>query len=399
MPSGLNPPHFASDLALNTTNLPVPDAQGIAHSAKLMDHLKQEITRAGGWISFTQYMHTVLYAPEHGYYTGGATKLGSAGDFTTAPELTPIFGQTLATQLAQILRVTGGGIIELGAGSGKLARDILLTLHACDVLPEQYCILDVSGELRQRQREVLEALPAAVLEHVRWIDRLPDDITGVVLGNEVLDALPVHLVAWQDDGICERGVVARGDGFEFHDVVLTHPHVLAAANGIEVPRPYVSEIGLASVALTKEISKRMAHGLIVFIDYGFGAAEFYHPQRHRGTLMCHYRHHAHDDPFLYPGLQDITAHVNFTAVASAGVEAGMEMAGYSTQARFLANAGLTQWLARLDPYGADYARSVAPVQTLMSPAEMGELFKVLALCKGIDQPLLGFTSGDLSRLL
>ncbi len=341
----------------------------------------------------------VLYTPGLGYYCGGATKLGGAGDFTTAPELTPLFGATLARQVAQMLVCTGGDVLELGAGSGKLARDVLLCLDELGVLPDRYRILDVSGDLIERQRALLAQLPEHLSQRIEWIDGLPLTVTGVVIGNEVLDALPVHLVVWNDGKIRERGVTWRAGRFAWSDTSTTNTALLARATDLDVSQPYVSEIGLSAVALMAAIAQRMRRGMVLFIDYGFGAAEYYHPQRNQGTLMCHYRHRAHDDPYFLPGLQDVTAHVDFTAVAQAGVEAGLRMTGYTTQARFLANLGITDLLARMDTSSVAYTKAIAPVQKLLSPAEMGELFKVIALTKEAAEPLVGFSGGDLSRLL
>ena len=343
-------------------------------------------------------MEMALYAPEYGYYTGGSAKLGGAGDFITAPELSPLFGATLARQIAQVLEFTGGDVLELGAGSGRLARDILHSLEK-GVLPERYKILDVSGELVERQRELLGQLPKTLQTRVEWISSLPSSITGVVIGNEVIDALPVHLVTWSDDAILERGVGLRQGQLAWVDAPVRNSHLLQRAQAVAVPRPYLSEINMQATALMDAIGQRLKRGVVLFADYGFGAAEYYHPQRRQGTLMCHYRHRAHDDPFFLPGLQDITAHVDFSALAHTGVDAGLTLAGYTTQARFLANLGITDMLTGMDTGMADYARIIAPVQKLLSPAEMGELFKTIALSKGINQPLLGFASGDLSRLL
>ena len=275
----------------------------------------------------------------------------------------------------------------------------MLTLEREGVLPERYRILDVSGDLVERQREFLGQLPEPLLARVEWITRLPSAITGVIIGNEVLDALPVHLLAWNDGAILERGVGLREGKFAWADTPVSNPHLLERAKALAVPQPYASEIGLPAVALIEAIGQRLVHGMMLFIDYGFGAAEYYHPQRSEGTMMCHYRHRAHDDPFLYPGLQDITAHVDFSAVAQAGMDPGLTLMGYTTQARFLVNLGITDLLASMDTSTLDYAKAIAPVQKLLSPAEMGELFKVIGLAKGLGEPLLGFGAGDLSRLL
>lgn len=383
--------------------LPPPDPDALAHSRRLIRRIAEEIAAAGGWIDFARFMELALYAPGLGYYSGGARKFGAAGDFVTAPELTPAFAQTLATQAAQVLAASAPHVIEAGAGSGRLAADLLQELERRGTLPETYAILELSGELRERQRATLAATVPQLIDRVRWLDRLPERFDGLVLANELLDALPVHLVRWHDEAILERGVAADGDGFVWQErpaagAVLARAQALA---GEGVPGGgYLSEIGLAAAAWTASWADILGRGALLLIDYGFPRREFYHPQRGEGTLMCHYRHHAHTDPFYLPGLQDITAHVDFTAIAEAGTEAGLDFLGYTTQAAFLFDCGLTEVLARTP---ADDARRYLPLanaaQKLISPAEMGELFKVIALGRGIEEPLVGFVSGDRSATL
>ncbi|HEX5804506.1 MAG TPA: SAM-dependent methyltransferase [Azospira sp.] len=383
--------------------LPTPDADALAHSRRLQQHIAAEIAAAGGWLDFARFMALALYAPGLGYYSGGARKFGAAGDFVTAPEMTPAFAQTLAAQAAQVMAASAPQLLEAGAGSGRLAADLLQELEARGALPETYAILELSGELRERQRETLAATVPHLVDRVRWLDRLPERFDGLVLANELLDALPVHLVRWNDDSIAERGVAWDGDEFHWQErpaagAVLARAQTLA---GEGVPGGgYLSEIGLAAAAWTASWADILGRGALLLIDYGFPRREFYHPQRGEGTLMCHYRHHAHPDPFYLPGLQDITAHVDFTAIAEAGTEAGLDFLGYTTQAAFLFNCGLTGVLARTP---ADDPRRYLPLanaaQKLISPAEMGELFKVIALGRGIAEPLLGFVSGDRSATL
>jgi SAM-dependent MidA family methyltransferase len=379
--------------------LPVPAPEALAHSERLQTLIRDEVRAGGGWLSFASYMELALYAPGLGYYTAGARKFGSAGDFITAPELSDLFGRTLARQLAEIMAHSAPFLLELGAGSGKLAVDVLAELERMDALPERYAILEVSADLRERQRQRLfESLPHLV-DRVVWLDALPDGISGAVFGNEVLDALPVHLAHWTGDGVMERGVAVAGEGFVWQDRPATG-EVLEVARSIEVPDDYLSELPLAANGLVATLAQRLQQGALLFIDYGFGMREFYHPQRRRGTLMCHYRHHSHDDPFYLPGLQDITAHVDFTAVAEAGVDAGLEFLGYTSQAFFLLNCGLADFLSVVSPDDVQaYAPLSGQMQKLTSPAEMGELFKVVALGRGLTEPLTGFIRGDLSRLL
>lgn len=344
-------------------------------------------------------METALYAPGLGYYTAGAEKLGGAGDFITAPELTTLFGATLARQVAQVLDRVGGGILELGAGSGRLAVDLLNALDGLNVLPDRYRILDLSADLVARQRRTLADLPPHLRERVTWISALPEDLRGVVLGNEVLDALPVHLVCRTSNEWLERGVVWHEDALAWQQRPITIGALATRANGIPASAPYLTEINLAADALVRELAGRLSQGMLLFVDYGFGAREYYHPQRTEGTLMCHYRHRAHADPFFLPGLQDITAHVDFSAVAAAGVGAGLRLAGYTSQARLLANLGITTLMTSVQPGTDAWLKRVAPVQKLLSPAEMGELFKALALTRGVEIPLAGFQLGSLDRLL
>ncbi len=378
--------------------LPAPEPDALAHSQALAAHIAGAIAAAGGWLSFARYMELALYAPGLGYYTGGSTKLGGAGDFVTAPELSPLFARTLARQVAEILGTVGGGVLELGAGSGRMAADLLLELDRLERRPGRYAILEPSPELRARQQERVSALPAHLSARVEWLHSLPPVWTGCVVANEVLDALPVHLVAWSEHGLLERGVMASDHGFAHADRPLGSGPLREAATRIHVPAGYISEICLAAPALVDALAVMLQDGALLFIDYGFGRAEYYHPQRSRGTLMCHYRHRAHDDPFFLPGLQDITAHVDFTAVAEAGVQRGLALAGYTSQAHFLVNLGITELLAQVPPDQPGYLQHAAAAQRLLSPAEMGELFKVTALTRGA-LPLAGFARGDLRRLL
>jgi len=371
----------------------------VAHSAELTRLIAAEIGRQG-WIDFARYMELALYAPGLGYYAAGSTKFGGAGDFVTAPEISPLFSRTLAHQIAQLLQLAGDQVIELGAGSGRMARDLLLGLAELDALPSRYSIVEVSAELRARQRQMLQDLPDTLRRRIRWLDTIPVRITGVVLGNEVLDAVPVHIIAWHDHGTLERGVAWDGRGFFWTERALQPGPLADRSIALSPSPPYISEVSLAVPALVRTLASALERGALLFIDYGFGRAEYYHPQRSLGTLMCHYRHRAHDDPFFAPGLQDITSHVDFTSVALAGVEAGLKLAGYTTQAHFLANAGITDLLARTPPQNAaEYLPLTAQAQKLLSPAEMGELFKVIAMTRGIEDELVGFRAGDKSRLL
>lgn len=383
-----------------TATLPTPSPEAAQHSARLVEFILRDIAAQGGWISFARYMELALYAPGLGYYTAGAHKFGAAGDFITAPELSPLFGRTLARQVAEITASSAPHILELGAGSGKLAVDMLAELEQFGSLPDSYAILEVSADLRARQQALIRERLPHLLDRVHWLDALPEKFSGAIVANEVLDALPVHLVHWRDSTITERGVALGGHGFIWQERAIGDAVLLQAAQKITVPDDYVSEICLAERGLINSLAQRLEQGAMLFIDYGFGAREFYHPQRSNGTLMCHYRHHSHDDPFFLPGLQDITAHVNFTGIAESGIDAGLELIGYTSQAFFLINCGIAILLQDTSPENLrDYLPLSAQLQKLTSPAEMGELFKVIALGKNMADPLCGFASGDLTRLL
>lgn len=385
--------------------LPAPGAEAAQHSATLTELIRADIEANGGWISFARYMELALYAPGLGYYTAGANKFGEAGDFITAPELTPLFGRTLARQVGEIIADSAPHILELGAGSGKLAVDMLTELERLGSLPDSYSILEVSADLRERQQARLRDSLPHLLDRVRWLDALPEHFSGAIIANEVLDAMPVHMLHWRDSAITERGVsgdehAGGGNGLRWQERAIGDATLIEAAEQISVPDDYVSEICLAARGLINSLAQRLDRGAMLLIDYGFGAREYYHPQRSAGTLMCHYRHHAHDDPFFLPGLQDITAHVNFTDVAECGIEAGLELMGYTTQAFFLINCGIADLLKDTPPENLrDYLPLSAQFQKLTSPAEMGELFKVIALGKKMANPLSGFARGDMTRLL
>jgi len=380
---------------------PSPDAQ--AYSDALKQRIGDEIEAAGGWIGFERFMELALYAPGMGYYSGGAHKFGAAGDFVTAPEISSLFSQTLAVQVAQVMALSAPKIIEVGAGSGRLAADMLLELERCSALPEHYHILELSGELRERQRASITQRAPHLLARVDWLDRLPEHFDGAVLANELLDAMPVCLVVWDDAMILEHGVSLENSEFVWRDRP-AQGRVLARAQALAeesiLPPGYLSEINLAAADWTAAWGRILGRGALVLIDYGFPRHEYYHEQRDTGTLMCHYRHQAHGEPFYLPGLQDITAHVDFTAIVEAGFDAGLELLGYTTQASFLLNCGLPEILGRTpadDP--KRYLPQARAAQKLISPAEMGDLFKVIALGKGIDATLVGFTENDHSETL
>ena len=376
------------------SDLPTPPADALAHSERLAALIRGEIAGNAGWIPFARYMELALYAPGLGYYTAGARKLGREGDFTTAPEMTPLFGQTLAHQAVQVLESGLDQILEIGAGSGALAAALLTELERLGRLPRNYYILELSPDLRERERDLLAQRVPQLLERVIWLNRLPTLYQGLIIGNEVLDAMPVHVVRNAAAGAEEAGVALEGDRFAW----AWRPagaELRSTAETLQLPQGYQTEIQLVACGFVRSLAQAVTRGVILLIDYGFPAHEYYHAQRNEGTLMCHYRHRAHADPFFLPGLQDITSHIDFSAAARAGEEAGLELLGYTGQAQFLVNCGITDIMLRTPPENAAaYLPQAAAAQQLLSPSEMGELFKVIALGKDYAEPLVGFASGD-----
>jgi SAM-dependent MidA family methyltransferase len=371
---------------------PTPDAR--AHSDRVAAHIHGEIAASGGWINFARYMELALYAPGLGYYSAGARKLGKGGDFVTAPEISPLYGQTLAREVQRILRAGFDEVLEVGAGSGALAATLLQELELLGTTPRNYFILELSADLRERSRDTLAAKVPHLLERVAWLNQLPPAFSGVVLGNEVLDAMPVHVVRVRSGKIEEGGVGVRNERLDW-SWRLASGELLEAARALDLPEGFRSEIGLAARGFLRSLAGILEKGVALFVDYGFPRGEYYHPQRREGTLMCHYRHHAHSDPFFLPGLQDITSHVDFSAIASAAREAGLELAGYTSQAQFLINCGITEVMSRTPAENGEKFLPLAnQANRLMSPAEMGELFKAIALTRGFDAPLEGFREGD-----
>ena len=385
--------------------LPTPSVEAQKHSQQLVTLIQKTINAQKGWISFAEFMHLALYAPGLGYYSAGSQKFGDSktggGDFVTAPQISPLFAQTVSNQVAQVLSITHGNILELGAGTGKLATDILLTLAELDSVPAKYFILEVSDHLRQVQRETLQnKLPNDLLQHVEWLTELPSSFNGVIIGNEVLDAIPVHIVNVKNDGLFERGLVVEGEVFAWQDKVLNEPSLLEVISKLNLQEDYETEVCPAASGLIASLAHSLQQGIILMIDYGFAAREYYHPQRNQGTLMCHYQHYAHSNPLINIGLQDITAHVDFTGIAHAGVNNGLALSGFCSQAQFLMNCGILELMSQVSPHDmARYAPLAAAAQKLLSPAEMGDLFKVIAFSKNIDEPLIGFISGDKSHTL
>lgn len=380
-----------------SNQMPTPSIEACQHSEQLLAHIFSEIKAHGGNIAFAKYMELALYTPRLGYYSGGLQKFGAQGDFVTAPELSPLFSQCVAHQCQEILANLGGGdILEIGAGSGQMAGDILLMLTKANALLNYYYILELSADLKKRQQEKIAALCPQFFDRVIWLETLPTcDFTGVILANEVLDAMPVNLFHISQKILHEVNVIEQDSTLQFRLAETKNPDLLAHYHAQNWPIEYTSEINLYLKSWIKSLSDILKSGVILIIDYGFPQHEYYHPDRTMGTLMCHYRHYAHPDPFLYPGLQDITAHVDFTAIAAAASEVALDVLGYTSQAAFLLNTGL-MILAEQQKVTNDKETLIRnhAIQTLTSPAEMGELFKVIALSRNFEQSLMGFQLND-----
>ncbi len=390
-----------------SSTLPPLQADEQAHCHAVTAHIRAVIDAAGGCIPFSHYMERALYAPALGYYSAGAQKFGAGGDFITAPEISPLFSQCLAQQCAPVLAALNAqssrehvAILELGAGSGNMAADGLLALEAMDQLPTHYFILEVSAELKARQRATLQARCPHLLQQVSWLDQLPNKpFRGIILANEVLDAIPVERFRIRDQTLIPQGVCWQQGRFTWCDFN-QQGDAIAKQLPIDLstlPNDYRSEINTQLPAYIASLSDCLAQGMMLFIDYGEPRAQYYQPNNTQGTLRCYYRHHVHDDPFLYPGLQDITAHVDFTHLAESADAAGLTVAGFTTQAAFLISLGITELAAQQDSSDAEIKKQLTAsqhIQQLTHPGEMGERFKAMALTKALDIPLAGFALQD-----
>lgn len=384
-----------SRLKHTMSQLPQPTVPEQAYSQQLKQIIIQKIQQAGGAILFTEFMQWALYTPQLGYYTGNKYKFGSQGDFITAPELSPLFGQTLARQCQQVLQVAEHDtILEFGAGSGILAATLLHSLEQLDCLPTQYLILEVSADLQQLQRETISQKVPHLLERVTWLNSLPEQsIKGIVIANEVLDAMPVTKFQVTSNGI-ELFYVAVDENEQF--IWQTQPcddnEVSVLVEQYQLTEGYESEYNPQLKPWIQSVAHCLDSGVALLIDYGFLQDTYYHPQRSMGTIMCHYKHHAHSDPLIYIGLQDITAHVDFSALGMAAIESGLQVAGYSNQAQFLMRCGLLQIMESVeDKQSKAYFNYSQQAKILLMPQEMGEMFKVMALSTSSwDMPLIGF---------
>jgi SAM-dependent MidA family methyltransferase len=375
-----------------------------AHAAAAQQRLRERIAAAGGWLPFDAYMQIALYEPGLGYYSAGAHKLGAGGDFTTAPEISPLFGRCVARHCVEVLKVLGGGeVLELGAGSGRLAFDVLTAMAALGTLPGRYMILEISADLRERQRQLLETLPAGLASRVEWLDAPPTaSWQGALLANEVLDALPVKRFVKREGQWRELGVVANAAGELAAKDAVAAAALVSAIDGLalppDLPEGFESELCPMLLPWLDEVTTTLQRGVALFIDYGLPRHEYYSPARSRGTLRCHYRQRAHDDPFAHPGLEDITAWVDFTRVAEAADAAGLEVLGYGTQAGALLGLGIEAAIAAA-PDESTRIRRAAEARQLLMPTEMGETFKFIALGRSFDAPLAAFAHQDLRRYL
>ena len=380
--------------------LPLPSPAAQQSSANLQTLLAEEIKKHRNWIPFSRFMELVLYAPQYGYYTGGSHKIGNDGDFITAPTLTPLFARTLARQLQELLPQTAGNIYEFGAGTGQLAADLLNNLS--DGI-NRYYIIEISSELAARQKDLIQTLAPQAAQKIVHLSALPETFDGIIIGNEVLDAMPVEIIRKDEGDSFEHvGICLDNDRFTYsarplHDLQLS---ALASLYFPKISSPYTSELHPQQYAFIRTLASRLEHGCMIFIDYGFDAAQYYHPQRNQGTLIGHYRHHVIHNPFDFIGLADLTAHVNFTDIAQAGTDAGLDLIGYLPQSHFLLNLGITELLAQTGKTdSAAYIREAAAVQKLIDQHEMGELFKVIAFGKNINIDWIGFCFGDICHKL
>ena len=387
--------------------LPQPDETAKQRSRQLSDYIVDVCQKQGGSIAFSEYMQLALYQPGLGYYSGGLQKFGEAGDFITAPEISPLFSRCIARQLAQIFADSELlDVLEFGAGSGVMAADILLELEQLQALPAQYYIVELSAELRERQQRTIDTKAAHLLSKVRWLDALPQQrIDAVVIANEVLDAMPVECFRINRDCVEQLRVIARNGELqaiylEADDAVVEQVRLIERRRGKAFEYGFSSEYNPAVHAWLSSLHQVLRSALVFIIDYGYPASEYYLDERSSGTLICHYQHRAHADPLWYPGLQDITAFVDFSAVADAAVAAGFDISGYTSQAMFLLGCGLadlhqSEWSD--DP--RQQLLLAQQIKTLTLPSEMGERFKVMALGKAVDLPLIGFEMQDFRNRL
>jgi SAM-dependent MidA family methyltransferase len=388
------------------TELPPLTPDEAIHAQAVEDRIRGEIEARGGWIGFARFMELALYEPGLGYYSAGAQKLGAAGDFVTAPEVAPVFSRCVARQCAEVLTTLGGAeVLEFGAGSGAMAAAVLEELARLKTLPVRYCILDLSADLRERQQAAVAKACQQLADRVVWLDRLPKSFTGIMLANEVLDAMPVERFAIRGGGVNALGVTWQLGRLEWSETrasseLETAVRAIERDIGSSLPDGFVSEVNLTLAPWYRGVAGALTRGVVLAIDYGLPRREYYAAERHTGTMLCHYRHRFHDDPFARPGLQDIGAWVDFSAAAGAAQAAGLEVAGFATQAHFLIGCGIGEFLGEVSNLDLVQRLNLSRQAMLLTlPGEMGERFKALAVTRGYDAPLSGFSVRDLRHLL
>lgn len=374
----------------DSVTIAVDDPLAQEYSDQLKRQIVARIEAQGGWLSFADYMNACLYTPGLGYYSAGSHKLGAGGDFTTAPEISPLFGRALAVHIADVGRQLGEyEVLEFGAGSGKLAVAILQQLALLKALPEHFLILEASADLQQRQKELIEDQLPALTERVVWLSEPPTDFKGIMLANEVCDAMPVHLVAYSEDEVMEQGVSLSADGFAWQSKKIEDRRLLTKAVKIRQQigeQTYQTEVNLLADDWLQSLADSLSQGAIFIIDYGYPFAEYYRPERRQGTLRCYYRQQAHDNPLMLPGLQDITAHVNFTALAEQALTSGLDVAGFHEQSDFLLAGDITMLAAELEQQldAANWLQHSSALKQLLMPGAMGHQFKVLTLSRDLE---------------
>lgn len=396
-----------SNNGMDNPELPVPEIDAVKHSQKVCKTIKQELSEQEGKISFRRFMEIALYEPGLGYYSSGTFKIGEHGDFITAPEISTVYSNCIARQCQQILNeLDKGHILELGPGTGRMACDILRELEKQESLPEKYLLLETSADLRERQQKYINQHIPHLEKIIYWLEELPANaFNGIILANEVIDAIPVHRFVFSGNILKELKVGFENNRFVWVESPFNEETFHLVHRELEPffdtwPQGYSSEINIDLPSFINSFSDCIRQGVIIIADYGYPRQDYYHPQRINGTLLCHYRHRAHNDPFFYPGLQDITTSVNFTSLAEAAVNAGLDVCGYTTQAHFLMSCGLEEVIKQMEDGNlSDKAMLSSQIRQLTMPGEMGERFKFIALSKNMNMPLLGFQFVDLRAKL
>ena len=387
-------------------SLPEPDELSAQHSARVSEHIRNKIEEAGGRISFAEFMHEALYAPGLGYYNAGSSKFGTDGDFITAPEVSSMFGRVLARQSVEVLgQIESGEVLEIGAGSGKLAVDMLRAFEDSNALPEAYNFLEVSADLQDRQQRRLRKELPHLVDRVRWLSGLPQKFDGLIIANEVLDAMPVERFVRRDSGLLQCCIALEAETFvwtefEAPDRLASAVAAIETGTGQTLANGYMSEVSLAAPLWVADVADCLRHGAVFLFDYGLSQREYYAPDRLDGWLRCHFRHHAHNDPLINAGIQDLTAWVDFSAIAGAAVDAGLEILGFQTQSQFLMGGGLEIEMQNFTEMPLKQQIELSgQIKTLTLPGEMGENFKCMALGRGEINSPSAFQFADRTQTL